>query len=298
MPDKDECPNIALVVDDDPAALDLVSNALEDCGMTVLTARDGTSALMLAARIDPDVVLLDAMMPGMDGFETCQRLKAAPLNIASPIIFMTGLDDRDHILKGLSSGAVDYITKPLKIEELIARMTIHIMNSKLMKSARAALDLSGPALLAFSEDGSLLWGSPRALDVIELEAGKNWPSPDFITWLADCRVKPLSDLRPYCTSGPRFEIIGFGESGEIMIKVTSIGTASNEERLAEAFGLTGRESEVLYWLSLGKTNRDIGDILKLSSRTVNKHLEQVFQKMGVDNRTSAAVRADRLIQSN
>lgn len=297
MQDSVTCPHIALVVDDDPASLDLVSNALEDCGMTVLAARDGASALTLATRIDPDVILLDALMPQMDGFETCRRLKDAPHNVASPIIFMTGLDDRDHILKGLKSGAVDYITKPLNVDELIARMTVHIMNSKLMQSARAALDLSGPALLALAEDGKLLWGSPRALELIETEASPSWPSRDFLDWLAEASSKPLSNLRPYCSAGPRFEIIGSGTAGEVMIKVVSVGTSSNEERLADAFGLTGRESEVLYWLSMGKTNRDIGEILKLSARTVNKHLEQVFQKMGVDNRTSAAVRADRLLQS-
>ena len=297
MQDSVTCPHIALVVDDDPASLDLVSNALEDCGMTVLAARDGASALTLATRIDPDVILLDALMPQMDGFETCRRLKDAPHNVVSPIIFMTGLDDRDHILKGLKSGAVDYITKPLNVDELIARMTVHIMNSKLMQSARAALDLSGPALLALDEDGKLLWGSPRALELIETEASRSWPTRDFLDWLAEASSKPLSDLRPYCSAGPRFEIIGSGTAGEIMIKVVSVGASSNEERLADAFGLTGRESEVLYWLSMGKTNRDIGEILKLSARTVNKHLEQVFQKMGVDNRTAAAVRADRLLQS-
>ncbi|MDF1721971.1 MAG: DNA-binding response regulator [Minwuia sp.] len=295
-----EGPSIALVVDDDPAALDLVVAALEDCGMTVLVARDGTSALALAERISPDVVLLDAMMPRLDGFETCRRLKSAPLDIAAPVIFMTGLTEPEHILKGLDCGAVDYITKPLKVDELIARMTIHIMNAKLIQSARAALDLSGPALLAFDPDGRLLWGSPRANEMVNDRFSGSSDKPPrsaFTTWLTGAAGRPLSDLQPFQDTDVEMCVIGYGSAGEVMIKVSSGHRASNEERLAKAFGLTGRESEVLFWLSLGKTNRDIGDILNLSARTVNKHLERVFQKMGADNRTSAAVRADRLIQS-
>lgn len=90
-------------------------------------------------------------------------------------------------------------------------------------------------------------------------------------------------------------LIGLAES-ELMIRVRSGGGQSENQRLAADFGLTAREAEVLLWLSHGKTNRDIADILSVSARTVNKHLEQVFHKMGVDNRTSAAVLADRVLQ--
>ncbi|MEC9346259.1 MAG: DNA-binding response regulator [Pseudomonadota bacterium] len=286
--------NIALVVDDDPATLDLVVAALEECGMTVLAARDGATALGLVGRVRPDVILLDAMMPRLDGFETCRRLKASPHGAEAPVIFMTGLADPEHIVQGLECGAVDYITKPLQVEELIARMTIHIMNSKLIRSARAALDVSGPALLACSVDGRLLWGSPRAM---ELTGDEGILPAGLAEWLGGAANRPLSELSVRTFGDHEFSIIGFGASGEILVKIAPAPRASKEERLAAAFGLTQREGEVLYWLSLGKANRDIADILKLSTRTVNKHLEQVFQKMGVDNRTSAAVKADRLIQS-
>jgi len=195
---------------------------------------------------------------------------------------------------------VGSITKALQVEDLIARMTVHMMNAKLIQSARAALDLSGPALLACDPQGHLLWGSPRARELVDDRfadgIGKSPPSA-FTAWLTEAAGRPLSDLAPFRHADVEMRIIGYGSAGEVMIKVSPARRTSNEERLAKAFGLTGRESEVLFWLSLGKTNRDIGDILKLSARTVNKHLEQVFQKMGVDNRTSAAVRADRLIQS-
>ena len=299
MRPESDSPNIALVVDDDPATLDFVIAALEECGMTVLVARDGRSALTLAGRVSPDVILLDAMMPGLDGFETCRRLKAPPLAVDAPVIFMTGLTEPEHILQGLESGAVDYIIKPLQVDELIARMTIHIMNSKLIRSARAALDVSGPAILAFTAAGRLLWGSPRAMEMVGDRIARDGQAPaDMVEWLGDATNRPLSDVNVRQIGDHELTVVGFGSANEILIKVAPARRASNEERLATAFGLTGRESEVLFWLSLGKTNRDIADILKLSARTVNKHLEQVFQKMGVDNRTSAAVRADRLIQSD
>ncbi|MEL6208143.1 MAG: response regulator, partial [Pseudomonadota bacterium] len=154
--------NIALVVDDDPATLRMVVEALEGSGMTVLVARDGSSALELSRRVGPDVILLDAMMPRLDGFETCRQLKAPPASTSAPVIFMTGLTEPEDILKGLRSGAVDYITKPIDVEELIARLTIHMVNSKLIQSAREAIELSGPAVMAFNTSGTFAWGSPRA----------------------------------------------------------------------------------------------------------------------------------------
>ena len=133
--------NIALVVDDNPDALGFVSAALEEIGMTVLVARDGQSALDLASRVQPDVIMMDAIMPGMDGFETTRALKRPPIATDAPIIFMTGLTDRENIVKGLESGGVDYLTKPVEVEEMVARVTVHMLNSKMMRSAREALDL-------------------------------------------------------------------------------------------------------------------------------------------------------------
>ena len=288
--------HIALVVDDDPGSLGVVVSALEDCGMTVLVARDGGTAIDLTDRVQPDVILLDAMMPGPDGFETCRRLKTRPNPTPAPVIFMTGLTQPENIVRGLRAGAVDYLTKPLVIEELIARMTIHIMNAKLIQSAHAALDLAGPALLAFDNRGSLAWGTPRALSGGGLApdlAGR----ADFGAWLASARMRPLSTVPPFEIGGTTLQVVGLSTGGELLVKMVPKQQSTREERLASAFGLTKREAEVLFWLSLGKTNRDIGTILSLSARTVNKHLEAIFQRMGVDNRTSAAVMADRVLNS-
>lgn len=285
---------IALVVDDDPDSLKMVSAALEENGMSVIVARDGQTAIDLVARVNPDVILMDAIMPNMDGFETCRRLKQSHQSITAPIVFMTGLTDADDVLRGLSAGGVDYITKPVVIDELIARIGIHIVNSKLIQSARDALDSSGRAILAFRDDGALSWGSKDALDAFVLtEADQHL----LQSWLKSCALKPVSQLVPLAVNGQEFTYVGVSSSHEMLVKFKRQNDETNEQILARVLALTSRESEVLYWLTMGKTNRDISTILGLSPRTVNKHLEQIFQKMGVDNRTSAAVVADRILHA-
>ena len=286
--------SIALVVDDNPDSLGMVSNALEAQGMTVLVARDGHSAIKLTQRVKPDVILMDAIMPDIDGFETCRLLKSGPNPTLAPIIFMTGLSDQQHVVKGLQAGGVDYITKPVVIEEMIARLSTHIVNSRMLQSAREAIDAFERSVLAFDEDGQFVWGSKSALEVLE---GRNFEldAPEFLSWLRDCVARPVSEISPHMADGVVAYSMGLSATREMLIKLVIDDGPSREDLLQNAFNLTAREAEVLYWLTLGKTNRDISAILTLSARTVNKHLEQVFQKMGVDNRTSAAVLADRLL---
>lgn len=290
--------NIALVVDDEPASLRMVVEALEGSGMTVLVARDGATALDLTRRVSPDVILMDAMMPKLDGFETCRQLKAPPAPTQAPVIFMTGLCERENILKGLGAGAVDYITKPIDVDELIARLTVHIVNSKLIQSAREAIEVSGPAIIAFTESGAFAWGSPRGASLLpDLARGPGAVPAALVDLVRAATSRPLSELGPLEYQGHLLQVVGVSNAREVLVKISRPKKSSNEERLIAAFYLTAREAEVLYWLTLGKTNRDIGEILNLSARTVNKHLEAIFQKLGVDNRTSAAVMADRLLQS-
>lgn len=286
--------NIALVVDDNPDSLGMVASALEAQGMTVLVARDGRAAINLTNRVQPDVILMDAMMPDLDGFETCRLLKSGPNPTLAPIIFMTGLKEQENIVKGLKAGGVDYITKPVEIDEMLARLTTHVVNSKLLKSARQAIDAFDRAVLAFDGNGDFAWASEMGMAAVNGGA-LDLQDPGFKAWLLTCAGQPVSACDPFSGRTAAFLYIGVSIGQEILVKTVSQQGASNEETLQQAFNLTQRESEVLYWLTLGKTNRDISSILSLSARTVNKHLEQVFQKMGVDNRTSAAVMADRKI---
>ena len=287
---------IALVVDDTPDTLGMVSAALEGSGMTVLVATDGKAAIELTRRVEPDVILMDAVMPGMDGFQTCRELKSGADPVTTPIIFMTGLTEKEHLLEGLASGGVDYITKPVVVEELIARLSTHIVNSRLLQSARDALDSSGRTVLAGDLNGHVLWGSKKAIDFLKTTDATS-RDISWNKWIAECANRPVSSVQPFETEELTFQYIGMTAAPEILIKPMRRMSHSKENVLAEAFDLTPREAEVLYWLTLGKTNCDISAILGLSARTVNKHLEQIFQKMGIDNRTSAAVMADRILNA-
>ncbi len=119
-----------MVVDDNPTNLSVLVNLLRDVGLRVLVATDGESAIEQITYIKPDLILLDVMMPGIDGFETCQRLKANPETVKIPIIFMTALSETVDKVRGLSLGAVDYVTKPFEHEEVLVRIRTHLTIAK------------------------------------------------------------------------------------------------------------------------------------------------------------------------
>lgn len=200
-----------LIVDDEPHNLALLHGALDDAGYRVLVAMDGDNALQRLQRRRPDLILLDALMPGMDGFQTCRRIKANSATADIPVLFMTALTESNHVVEGFAAGAVDYVTKPIECTELLARVAAHLRTARSLHAARLA---SRPAALSLEDEA----------------CGK---------------------------------------------------------RLAGRFALTDRETQVLRWLACGKTNKDIADILGLSPRTVNKHLEHIYIKLGVETRAAA-----------
>lgn len=122
-----------LVVDDNPTNIQVLFDVLSEIGYRVAIAKSGEAALQRLQSYRPDIILLDVMMPGIDGFETCQRLKADPATCEIPVIFMTALSDTVDKVKGLSLGAVDYITKPIQHEEALARVRIHLQLSGTQK---------------------------------------------------------------------------------------------------------------------------------------------------------------------
>lgn len=115
-----------LIVDDNPNNTKVLFELLKASGYRVLVAKSGESALERLQSVSPDLILLDVMMPGIDGFETCRRLKASSVTQEIPVIFMTALSDSVDRVKGLTLGAVDYLTKPLQQEEVLARVNIHL----------------------------------------------------------------------------------------------------------------------------------------------------------------------------
>ncbi|MFT6927487.1 MAG: DNA-binding NarL/FixJ family response regulator [Psychromonas sp.] len=294
---KHENSDVVLVVDDSPESLGMLNVALNSEGYTALVALNGRQALAIAAKVPPDVVLLDAMMPEMDGFETCRRLKLILPN--TPIIFMTGLTDVEDVVKGFAAGGVDYVTKPISPDEVIARIKRHIETAKLALSAQDALEHAGKKVFCVSELGRLSWATPYVHTLIE-QTSKSSPSPWtsmaplIEKWLKSDR---LQNLKINCFSEPIEVYYERQQEKMHLLRIVQKAQPKNPQDLKNKLPITKRESEVLYWVSYGKTSWEISLILEMSPRTVNKHLEQIFKKLGVDNRTSAAAISIRILES-
>jgi DNA-binding NarL/FixJ family response regulator len=291
--------DVALVVDDSPETLRLLTDALDGAGMTVMVALDGAAAMRIVDQITPDIVLLDAVMPGMDGFETCRRLKRDTGLVNVPIIFMTGLAETEHIVRGLEAGGVDYVTKPIAIEEMLARIRVHLANARLTQSARAALDVSGRYLLAVNGVGKIMWATPQAQKLLADTLAADADDDDFVLpdpmpqWLDQAQKGKTGSKSSVIAAFPGNELLKLQYMGklgpnEFLLRLVKDSGADTPAEFSRELGLTAREGEVLSWLSKGKTNRDIAQILGLSPRTVDKHLEQIYSKLGVENRTAAA----------
>src|SRR5690606_21598794 len=208
--------DIVLLVDDSPESLGFLTTALEEAGVTVLVARSGEAALGIVGRVTPDVVLMDAVMPGLDGFETCKRMKALGPLTHVPIIFMTGLTETEHIVHALESGGVDYLSKPINVDELRARIRVHLANARRAQSARIALDAAGRHLVAFGRDGTVLWSTPQANRLLERSGDASLGpqmSRRFLDWRMEEGETPTSgggfDLAVNAAPGLHFSYLGF-----------------------------------------------------------------------------------------
>lgn len=284
-----------LVVDDAADSLSLISDVLDQHGVSTLVALDGKQALSIASNLRPDLILLDAIMPNMDGFETCSQLKLLPGLAAVPVMFMTGLSDTDSIVKGLSVGGVDYLTKPVNPQELVARMKVHLNNAATTENAYHVMDSLGHTAIMVDEHAQVLWASPDARAVLALI---KWSAnnEEISYWLGQ-NPEPNS-RKTLVLEGDEFAEIRVIEkrsekqfSLRIVINSPTMGATTLQKMLM----ITQRESQVLFWLANGKSNKEIAEILGMGVRTVNKHLEQMFPKLGVENRTAAAGTAIRIL---
>lgn len=306
---RDDAP-VVLIVDDVPDNLAVLHDALDESGFTVLVANNGEAALVAAIEAQPGIILLDAIMPGMDGFEVCRKLKADINTRHIPIIFMTGLTESEHVVAAFQAGGTDYITKPIRAIEVLARIDAHMQTSRLMSQARGALDAFGQAAIAITpSNGKIVWQTPLAREWMQRYFPEHYvhfqsKTPQQVSsW-----IEKVSLARNAQTDIPHLMIVlargrlnfipaELNDSEQWVILLREESDAAQIEALMTIFKLTIRESEVLYWATKGKTSRDIGDILGTSPRTINKHLEHVFVKLGVETRTAAAALASNKIRT-
>lgn len=292
-----------LVVDDNPESLRFLVDTLEREGMDVLIARSGEATIELLGEAAPDLILMDALMPGMSGLETTRRIKADPATAHIPVIFMTGLTDPEHVVAALQTGGVDYVRKPVEVGELLARMRVHLANARTSYRSRLALGRAGRSLAAVSPQGELVWCTPQAERLfMRLDPAWDSNSRDLPAVIRPALRQLL--IEPGHSSAVNLSVAGIeieialaqsDRLGEALFKITEADEASKVDLLLRQTGLTRREAEVLLWVSYGKTNRTVSEILGISPRTVNKHLEQVFRKLGVETRAAATAIAVRYL---
>ncbi|MCK5831679.1 MAG: response regulator transcription factor [Methylococcales bacterium] len=292
-----------LIIDDTPDNLAVLSDMLSEYGYRVLVATDGLSALEQIKYLQPDIILLDVIMPGIDGFETCERLKKDHTTKNIPIIFMTGLSELDNLLKGFKQGAIDYIVKPIRPAEVLARIDAQLSQKRDSKRIEQSLNHIGFSALAFNSSGRMTWLSAAAnkilFDSFPLEQSTNTHIKNgsiLPKTLFDRIIPKIKKQQQTVLTDIQIGNLYIGKlvpsylSDEYMLLIQKNNQEWNLTSLKKSFGLTARETEVLMWVSRGKTNKEVGLILDTSPRTINKHLEHIFEKLGVPTRTAAVAK--------
>ncbi len=179
LPPAPETPATAMVVDDTPANLDLLTRILDDAGYRVNAFADGQLALRSARRFPPDLILLDILMPGLDGYEVCARLKADQRTRRIPVIFISALNQTDDILRAFEVGGVDYVNKPFREAEVLARVNAHLDLYRTQRQLRASrehvralLDSTAESIFGLDRDGRCTFVNQACLDLLGLESAK------------------------------------------------------------------------------------------------------------------------------
>ncbi|MBU2964659.1 response regulator [Amphritea sp. 2_MG-2023] len=283
---------VVLIADDSLDSVGMLNEVLANEGYTVLVALDGLQALAIADLMTPDIILMDAIMPNMDGFEACLALKQNSELADIPVIFMTGLSETEDVIKGLEAGGVDYINKPIKLDELLARVKVHLNNSRMTKNARVALDEVGQLTFACDLNGVITWSTKHVRQLLASRSDDlKWMELQLPlqlkAWLKHSPEKHTSLQLSGLITPLQVTFLGRPSLGEYLMRLLDDDELVARAAFKKRFELTEREAEVLFWLSRGKTNIEMGQILSMSPRTVNKHLEPIYRKLSVENRTTA-----------
>ena len=296
-----------LVVDDTPANLGVVLESLGSAGYRLLVAESGERALALLAKQPVDLVLLDVIMPGRDGFATFAEIRRNPEWLDLPVLFMTAVDDPAQKVRALEAGAVDYISKPVHPPEVLARVRTHLelraarqelekQNAKL--EAEIALRSDAEAQLAQSLDRALLVVDGEGRVVFRTLRAAHLLHKHLPQHQADRFPLELQRAERFDSRVGTLLVRRFAAKDGDPLHVVYLGEEHAPPGPAELIplGLTPRQAEVLYWIAQGKTNAEISIILGTSPRTVDKHVEQLLERLGVENRLAAAAKANDILR--
>lgn len=298
-----------LVVDDVPDNVAVLFDFLRSHGFKTLVAESGSHALAELTAIAPDLILLDVMMPGLDGFETCRRIRADPKFADVPVFFMTALHDPVDKVRGLQLGAADYITKPIFPDEVLARIRVHLdlrdrnrelaeQNERLdaaiqqrvaaERALRASLDR---AVLVIGQDGHPQFVSDAAAKQLR----RFFPTHSGPALPAVVAKQLVGPPRAFTVSSGSRDLVftpappAPAQSSMLVYLDEKAPPASPE--MLHVLGLTPREAEILFWVAQGKTSPEIAVIVGNAPATVKKHVENITSKLGVETRLAAALKA-------
>jgi DNA-binding NtrC family response regulator len=204
-------PATLLLVDDVAANLGALSGALEKAGHRVLTALSGAAALKAAAKARPDLILLDVLMPEMDGLETCRRLKAEPSLASIPVIFVTANTELESLVEGFAAGGVDYLTKPYRMDEVFARVDTHLRLSRLTRELVERNAELQSEVTRRREAEAALAAADEKLSVLSAAEARQWGLAGFVG-RSPLFGKMLNELRSV-QGFPRTNVLLTGESG-------------------------------------------------------------------------------------
>lgn len=305
-------PKRILIVDDVPDNLSVLFEFLSARGFEVLAADSGELAIEQLPHSRPDLILLDVMMPGIDGFETCRRIKAEAAWADVPLFFLTALDDTVDKVRGFALGAVDYITKPIDPDEMLARIEAHLelralrvalevrneeldrevqrrvaaerMLGRTLAEAVLVLDAAGEVVFRTEAAGNLL---ARHGGLPEVAVRRGWANgKEAMAWTTAAGGRG-GVVRVECRPDP-------SGGANVLVGLTEVKRGGGPEDLL-VLGITPREAEVLFWIARGKTSPEIAVILAAATATVKRHVANLLPKLGVETRLAAALRAMEIL---
>jgi DNA-binding NarL/FixJ family response regulator len=299
-----------LVVDDVPANIGVLLDALAS-DYRLLVAENAEGCLQQLPHARPDLILLDVRLPGMSGFDLCQQLKKSPQWAGIPIIFMTALDEPGEKARALGLGAVDYVTKPLHVPEVLARVRTHLRLLALQRELqsrnevleteislrrdmedqlRQSLD---QGIAAAARDGRILFSTRLADNLLQIYFGAHprLRLPEaLLSQVMATFSSPASDLFQFShpsVPSRSLSVRLFASPNGSPLLLHLLDSGAKGPAALIPLGLSSREAEVLYWIAEGKTHPEIATILGAALRTVHKHAENIYRKLNLENRSAA-----------
>jgi DNA-binding response OmpR family regulator len=302
-----------LIVDDNPANLQILFETLRQAMYQVYMAQEGPMAVYQARKLQPDLILLDVNMPGIDGFEVCRRLKLQAETSDIPVIFLTVLDDTTDKVRGFDVGGVDFLSKPIDSVEVLARINTHLTIRNLRQSLAekneilqtqlqeytAALHAERQQLATYQKDRQELLeqvfkqnASLRELIAAFVPESDQFPGNNPLVWKNQVQnnleqltkqLHKLQNTLPNLSNEAESEfsqaLTLLEETQNVVSYIITFAPPTGETLST----LSQRESEVLNLVFEGKTSQEIGNQLGISDKTVRVYRSRIMQKLGVDN---------------